>query len=398
LRAPAHRITLGVFATLAVAGVAAPSTAQPRKPPPVHRELSPDLVGLTEVASLVPDQGYFDDPVDGDATRVVVVVIEHGQSVARVLSTADGRELARVDLAPVAALIRRVYLLGDRLFVVGDGERLSQVEGALVDFHGKVVRRHGPATDLYVREVGGVPAVVAYTRDPGARGGDLHQAQVYDLTTGKKRGKPGRLVLGSDHRDRKLDFRLDYFLDDHTVAVGVKGGVWRKRENQRSPDTAAAFDLLANKFVVNRPIRDLMEHARRTEAMVDHPERVFVRVRDDRSAVELWRDGAPAPLALDQPFEIYDPLTVHYGWRGERLWMSLQVDPVNPPAVARRKTDAVYVDLFEIDGGRAVRKARILAGSRKLRWGWAGDTLWVMERNLGFDRGAKALTLYRLDG
>ena len=43
-----------------------------------------------------------------------------------------------------------------------------------------------------------------------------------------------------------------------------------------------------------------------------------------------------------------------------------------------------------------MRRARILAPKTKLRWGWVGDTLWVMEKNVGFDRGSKMITLYRL--
>ena len=82
--------------------------------------------------------------------------------------------------------------------------------------------------------------------------------------------------------------------------------------------------------------------------------------------------------------------------RGDRAWISLVVDPVNPAAVARKKADVEYLDLFEVDGDHAVRRARILAAKKKLVWGWAGDTLWVLEKNVGFGRGGKALRLYRL--
>jgi hypothetical protein len=64
--------------------------------------------------------------------------------------------------------------------------------------------------------------------------------------------------------------------------------------------------------------------------------------------------------------------------------------------VARKKADAEYLDLFEVDGDHAVRRARIFAPKKKLTWGWFGDALWVLETNVGFGRGGKALRLYRL--
>ena len=99
---------------------------------------------------------------------------------------------------------------------------------------------------------------------------------------------------------------------------------------------------------------------------------------------------------LDPPLATYDPSTARVAMRGDRVWISLVVDPVNPAAVARKKADPEYMDLFEVDGGRAVRKARIFAAKKKLTWGWSGDTLWVLEKNLGFGRGGKALRFYRL--
>ena len=82
----------------------------------------------------------------------------------------------------------------------------------------------------------------------------------------------------------------------------------------------------------------------------------------------------------------------------QRSRLFVVVDPVNPAAVARKKADPEYLDVFELDGSRAVRRARILAVKKKLTWGWAGDTLWVLEKNVGFARGGKALRLFHLDG
>jgi hypothetical protein len=40
---------------------------------------------------------------------------------------------------------------------------------------------------------------------------------------------------------------------------------------------------------------------------------------------------------------------------------------------------------------------RVLATNARHRFGVIGDKLWLLERNNGFERGGKALTLYTLN-
>lgn len=402
------RARLVPAASLVFSVAAATAVAQPaRKPPPGPRaapakiEKAPPparLVGLVAQGEFAPSRGFLDDVVAADGDRLGLVVTDSASLVEiHVVSTADAGELARLDVAAVAPAVRRFYLRGDRVFVVADADAGAPVTGTLLGLDGTVVKTHRPASDLFVRAIGGKDAVIAYTHDPAARGGALHQIEAFSLLEGKPlRKKPGRLLVGKDGRDAKLDFAPAYFLDDHTVAVGTRGGVWRKKEDQRSPDTAAAWDLLTGTWVEDKPITDLLGRARQLEVMTATPERVFAHMKEDGSAVEVWRDGTPAAITLDQPLELYVPASLAYATRGDTLWLSLAVDPVNPPAVARKKADPEYVDLFEVQGARAVRRARILAPKQKLRWGWAGDRLWVMQKNVGFDRGSKLLTIYRL--
>lgn len=379
------------------------AAAQPKKivkdPPPAP------LVSLTQLGAFAPERGFLDDVVTTDGTRLGVVVTD-GDALdeIQVLGTTDAGEIAHVDVHPYVPAVRRFYIVGDKLLVVPALAEGAPEGGAvtpvLLGFDGQPVKR-GPklpaATDHFVRPFKGQPALVSYTRDPGNRKGLLHQVEVFDLVKGRRLlKKPGRIVIDKkDERDKALDFKPHYFLDDMTVAVGTRGGVWRKKEDQRSPDTHAAWDLLAQKWVKDEPITDLMGRARSLEVMSATPERLFARMKEDNSTVEVWRDGTPTPITIDQPLELYVAASLAYAVRGDKLWVSLQVDPVNPPAVARKKADPEYLDLFEVDGDRAVRKARIFAPKKKLRWGWVGDTLWVMEKNVGFDRGSKLITLYK---
>jgi hypothetical protein len=59
--------------------------------------------------------------------------------------------------------------------------------------------------------------VYSYTAIP-TRGGTLHQIEVFDLLKAKKlTKKPGRLLIGKDGRDAKLDFKPAYFTDGMTA-------------------------------------------------------------------------------------------------------------------------------------------------------------------------------------
>lgn len=402
-------LAVGVAATAGIAGLAAQPKPTPARPaPPTPKPAPPKIVkdppppaevGLVRAGELRPGaQGYVDDSVAVVGDKLLTLVRDGaGKTILTTIAAADGKPQAQLDLTTLAPEPIRVHPVGDKLFVVHGAE--PPPGGRLVDPAAqKVVREHRHATSLAVRPIGGKPVVVAYNFDEQAKGGPLHEVTIYDLVSGKKIAKKGkRLQLGRDGRDAKLDFRPVYFLDDHTVAVGVKGGVWRKADNQRSPDTWAAYDLVTGAWLKNDKIGDPMALARRQPVLAAHPnERVFARIAEDLSAVEAWRDGNVSEITLDQPLEIYDPLSVQYAMRGDTLWMSLTVEPTNAPAVKRQKADPRYLDLFEVDGDKATRRARLLVQKQGARWGWAGDTWWVLEKSAGFTRGGPVLTLYKL--
>ncbi len=401
-------LTLAAFVIPAAIAAHVPNAAaQPKKPPPKpvpkieKAPPPPPLVGLDTKGAFAPERGFIDDVVASDSDRLGIVVTDGASLVEiQLVSNTDLGEIARLDVAKLMPAVRRFYLRADAMFLVGEAEDGAPVPAVLVGLDGKVRKAHKAATDHHLMPYpapSGPEAVYSYTVDRKARGGVLHQLEVFDLLKGKKLSKkPGRLLLGKDARDAKLDFTPAYFTHGNTIAVGTRGGVWRKKEDQRSPDTHAALDLLTGKWVKDEPITDLLGRARHLEIMTEHRSALFARATDDLSGIEIWRDGVARPVELDQPLVVYDASTLAYAQKGEQLWLSLMVDPVNAPAVARQKADPQYLDLFVVEGDHAVRKARILAPKKKLRWGWVGDRLWVMEKNVGFDRGSKLLSLYTL--
>lgn len=118
----------------------------------------------------------------------------------------------------------------------------------------------------------------------------------------------------------------------------------------------------------------------------------------DNATVQLWRSGKLRTIELDQAITQYDPKSLQGVINADgSAWLLFKVDPVNQDAVARKKADPEYVDIFRVaaDGKTATRKARVLAHGVRMRFGAVGDKFWLVERNNGFERGGKWLALYQ---
>lgn len=373
------------------------ASAQPGKAPPkiIKDPPPPPLVGLTKVGELRPARGWVDDAITEIGGALVALVHDGADVRVTRVSLTDGAVAGELAIGPAAPDAHHLIPVGDRLLVINGVE--NPRGAVLVDGTGKALRTWKPADAISVRTIGGKPVVVAHTSTVRGKA-TVHQVALYDLATGKKLPKKGAtLTLGADGRDAKLDFRPAYFADDLTVAIGVRGGVFRKAENQRSPDTWASYDLTTGAWLKDQPITEPMAIARRQPILAAHSgETVFVRMAEDLSGLELWQGGEVKELTLDQPGDLYDPTSVQYARRGDALWLSLAVDPTNGPAVRRQKVDPRYLDLFEVQGDRAVRRARLLLGKSPVRWGWVGDVWWVLEKSVGVSRGGPVLTLYRM--
>jgi hypothetical protein len=124
----------------------------------------------------------------------------------------------------------------------------------------------------------------------------------------------------------------------------------------------------------------------------------FVKLAWDNQTLQIWRAGKPKPLELDQPLSSYDPKSLQGSVGTDVAWLALKVDATNPDAVARKKADPEYFDVFRAgNDGKAVRKLRVLGTGARYRFGVMKDALWVVERSPGFDRGGKTLTIYKVD-
>jgi hypothetical protein len=386
-----------IHASLALLlAVASPATAGDPTSKPAA------VVGASQRARIAPDKGFVDDPIAADGARLAYVNTD-GASFAElvVFDLAGAKEALRTPLPAELGTTQALRWVGAgdkaRLFVLGRTED-GQARASLIDLTGKVARKFGPAAELALVDRGGATRLAVHRTKAAAAGATHHEVELVDLDTAKRIGKVRAVDVDAAGAAKKLDFRITQWRDGWTRLVGVKGGHWDPKENQRTPDAAAEYDVVAGTFT-QQPIGDPMEHARREQVLGQHPgEAVFVRFADDLSAIELWQDGAPTELTLDQPLDVYDASTLATAVdeTGAR-WVGLVIDPVNNAAVKRKKADIAYLDLFKVTGTKAARTARMLVTpKKKYRWGVAAGRWWVVERSLGFDRGGTSVTVFGL--
>ena len=381
-----------------VCGATAGASAQPK-------QNLPALVGTSEVMRVATPAGFVDDVVAYDTQRLAYVVADTSTKAELHVvqlgcaTCIDAKQEIVIDLATVTLRPTALRLLGQRAFVIGTTEDGNQVAALIELATKKTVYKLGPATHITPLSRDG-KNVVAVHKAIATKSGTKHDVELFAIETGKRTAKGKAFELDKDH-EKKLDFRVNHWSDGWTRAGGLKGGDWIKKENQRSPDTEATYDLIAGKFVENKPIGDLFEQRKRYQTLADAGGQLdFLRVTADTKGIEIWRKGVVGAITLDQAWSQYDPKSLQgvIGADGS-AWIVLKVDPVNAEAVARQKADPEYVDVFRVGtDGKATRKARVLAKGLKHKFGVVDNYFWLLERSSGFERGGRLLTVYQLAG
>jgi hypothetical protein len=385
------------FACLVVVSIGSVTSAQPK--PTV-----PSLVGVTEVAKLTAQTGFVDDAIaSADQTFAYVTADNSTKTEIHVLTIGQPQENV-VDIKPFTLHPVAVKLLGTRAFVIAATED-GNFEAALVELTatskakpaGTIVYKLPPATHMTLITRDGKPRLAVH-RAITSKTGTRHEIDIVAIETGKRitAGRP--LELDTKDTNAKLELHVNHWAEGMTLAIGLKGGAWDKKENQRTPDVEATYDVVTGKFVDQHKIEDLFEQRKRYQTLADaHSTLDFLRMAWDNSGVQVWHNGKLQAITLDQPITNYDFKSLQGVVNADgSAWIVLKVDPVNPDAVARKKADPEYLDIFKSGSdGKAVRKARVLATGIRHKFGLAGDRFWLLERSSGFDRGGRSLTLYQ---
>lgn len=390
-----------------IIATAGPVRAQPPK--------VPKLVGMTQVKTIQPTTGFIDDPFafDGAGGRLLYVNADAGYlAELAVIDLSQGAvQLSKVDISKFTTTPTAVRFVDQGFFVVSRASPTDKATAALLDGSGKVLRKFGPATDIALSSRDGQRVVVLYNRSEKKAGKRsragaqiTHTIEVVSLDKGRRIGKKAALVADDKGRVAKLDFRINHFEREYTRVVGIKGGTWDAKQNQRSPDHEAWYDAVTGVFEKRIEIADVMTHAYLMRARAGHQnQQEFLAVAEDLSSLDIVDHEKRQPIELAQPFGHYDPKSLVYQPTDDGLFVfSLTIDPVNKEAVARKRADPEYLDLYVYRSGdtKARRLARYLMDDKKKRTiSWrATEEYWILvPRLIGFSRGGKELQIYRIE-
>jgi hypothetical protein len=398
----------GLLVVGLVVSLAAPAAAQPKR-----RYKPGDVKDAKLVETIKPLKGFVDDGVvfDGAGGRLVYINSDSGtMSTLKVLDIGQKfAEIRTIDLSSFTTTPTRVELVpgSESIYVayrVGSGDDAT-IAAALVDSNGKVKRKFGPATDVRLTTYEGDLVVVTYdVARKRTKKGEVqmsHTVEVRALESGKRVGKKVTMLADDSGYVKKLDFKLQYWQDDYLTAVGIKGGQWDRKQDQRSPDSAGRYDIVQRLFAKRRLIKDVTEHALRVQIRAEHPnEASFLRVTNDLTAVQwVTEAGEIADVEFAEPFHHYDPKSLRYQLAADGgMYFSLTIDPVNPDAVGRKKADPKWLDLYRVAPGKtkAKRLARLLVGKRDVEWVASAEHWAVLQKHVGFSRGGTELDVYKL--
>lgn len=381
----------------------APSTKQ-LEPVPQAKPGVPLLDGATELYRFTTPAGLIDEAIAFDDKRVAYVVAD----------AAAKAELHVVDIATKADQVYDASLIttqptalafvGARVLVIGKSPQGEQVAG-LLDLNVKakkpVVYKVPAATDIALITRDGKQRLAVHRVKSGTAGLIKHEAEILAVETGKRIGTTRALELDASGTNVKLNFKLNDWQDGFTRAHGIKSGEYDRREDQRLPDAEITYDVISGKFVDKQKIEDLFEQRRRFQAYAEGGGRAsFVRFSWDNTGLHLWHAQKLTPVSLDQPLTNYDPKSLQaIVTKDGSGWIAIKVDATNAAAVARKKADPEYLDIFTVAPGSpaATRRARILSTKLRHRFGTVSPTkFWLLERNTGFERGGKSLSFYSL--
>jgi hypothetical protein len=398
----AFAVSFGISVTSVGAALAqAPAPARAPMPVPPRATVAP-LVGVTEVTRVTTPTGFIDDVVAAEDGRIAYVVADTASKAELHVLTHATKQEQIVDLAPVTLHPVGLHLVGQRAFVIGRAEDGSH-SAALVELTAKGKKPAGTV----VYKIPAAASITVVTRDGKQRiavyrtstAGELvrHDVELLAIETGKRIAAARPFEIDAKGKNAKLDFTVNHWSDGMTRAYGIKAGAWDKKEDTRGPDVEATYDLITGTFSDKKKIVDLFEQRRRFTALAESGKRLdFIRL--DISGLQLWRGGTSRAIDIDQPLTSYDPKSMQGIVAADGTgWVILKVDPVNAEAVARKKADPEYLDIFRVTAdGKATRKARVLGAGVRHRFGVIGDRFWLLERNNGFERGGKSLAIYQL--
>jgi hypothetical protein len=407
---PRGSFLLALVTTLALA----PPRAGAQEAPPV-----PGGPPARALFTIKAEKGFIDDPFAiSTKAGALAVLLTDAASFARIdlIDLSTGKPRRTVELGDPQRLFEEIYFAteGGALVLVsrdaGSGRRSAQY----FDERGKAAGLLGPLAELGVSRRGPEPSLVATTRT-GSAGRETTVIARHRLAGLGRVGKPRSVVIDKRGEVREPPLKGASFLDSNALLVGLSPGGYDKARDIRLPDQSAVYDVLAGNFVAQSDVGDVVAFAAAAELRRKFPGRgLFAIVSPDTRLFELidWQ-GRRGPLELPVPLRYYDATTLVEAEdpATPSLLFSLAIDPLHPEALARRKKDPTYLDLYwarpaapkAAAGNReplaptVTRLLRAPNDDRPTAWTAAGGHAAVLRKHKNFSRGGALLEVYPLE-
>jgi hypothetical protein len=419
--------TLGIPMLTVVAGLfaaARPTRAQTPPSPAPAPAAAPAVPGgapARHAFFIKAEKGFIDDPIalapdDG----LLAVLLTDAASFARIdlVDLGTGKPRQTVELGDPQRLFERIVLAGDDKGLVlisrdGDsGKRSAQYYNA----QGKPAGILGPVEDFGVATREGTRVLVALASQRSGQD-TIYKVTSHRLDGLQRVGKTGAFTIKAREL-RRPPLKLVSWQRGYTEIIGLQPGSYDKAKDVRLPDKGAILDALGGTVLWTAEVGDVVAWAAASELRRKLPGRsVFAVFSPDTKIFDLVDfQGRRGPIELPVPLRYYDASTLHEQEAaqasGDSLMISLAIDPLHPEALARRKKDPAYLDLYTVryDASRSQgptgqgalkpqveRLLRAPMDDRPASWVAMGRHAAVLRKHKNFSRGGNLLEVYPLE-
>jgi hypothetical protein len=359
-----------------------------------------------------PGEGYFDDvfALDAKGGRIAALRTDGATFFKlEIIDVGTAKVTRSTDLPGKTLLPTELELLPEGKGTLLIAREKPDDQAPLYAFHfddaGKLTAKVGPAVAFGRPPADGTARaglLVAFDQKMGTRGAEgTYTIVPYDVATLAPSGKARVYHTDVAGELKAPVVRLIGFFEGYSRALGERPGSYDKAQDLRAPPRMVVVDALTGKVASEKEIGNIEGWAVTGLLRRDHPGRsLFVELNQDGSGVDVVDAmGKKQPAALAVPFRFYDPksLRVEEGPAPGALTFGIAVDPLNPDALKRKKTDLPMLDVYTADVGQGTIKLRgRVFTPRPVAWRTAADKLVVLKRFKSFSRGGDELQIYDL--
>ena len=367
-----------------------------------------------KVWTFKPDKGFVDDPMAFDAKDAHFAYVHTDMASflkVVVIKTAGFKPHTELVIADTSIKPQQLLFSEDSKRLVLIFKDAKGTRGAMVwDLErGKLLKRFGPY-DLVetVRHKGA--QCLSLTRIREDKRGNKHHTVEVIRTANLRRAARAKLTVQAGGRLTRPQMRVRYWEPGHLTLVGTRQGKYDKKRDIRLPDVAIRYDLLTKKETWKYTPQKLMDWSLTMNTLrpSNRGSFRFLAVSDDlKKLYYVDRNNGLNTMTLPVQWVLYEHTSLKHAetWDREKLYFSMTIDPVNKPAVKRKKADIERVDLYRLDAGpKATPVGQVLTGrkrgestSRRFTWKVGQGHFSYLYKLKGFGRGGSRVTIYKMD-